>query len=139
MWPRPAPQGSAFDHRCPQSAADRVDACREPGRSSAHYDHVRFNQVFLHFGNENRLLLKLLQRHHEQFLGLRPVGDQDIVCKSLRDAERGVAIRDFLIGLNIDYLKRNKIGPFYGSLYRIDRLVRAIGAGGANKDLDLSF
>ncbi len=87
------------------------------------------------FGDEDRLLLHLLEREHEQFLGLCPLGDQHLVCKDLGHAEGRILIGQLGVCLDVNDLERDNFRSFDRRLQTIDRLLRTVGAGGTHENL----
>ena len=105
----------------------------QPGRPAAHDHKVRLDLFRIAIGDEDRLLFHLLEREHEQFLGLRPLGDHHVVCKDLGHAEGRILIGHLRVCLDIDDLERDKFGSFDGRLEAIDRLLRAVRACGDSR------
>ena len=64
------------------------------------------------------------------------MADEDVVGKRLGNALGGVLVGQFNFTLDVDDLGRDMFRPFDGGLDGVDRLLRAVGTGGADEHLD---
>jgi hypothetical protein len=104
---------------------------------AAHDDQLAFHFRFVALGDEDGLLLHLVQRGDEQLLGLGAQGGEDIVGKGLGDRMGAVLLGQIGVGLDVDDLQGDRLGLGHGRFEGVEGLLRTIGAGGTDEHLDL--
>jgi len=127
-------QRALFDDGRFEAAPDGIDPGRESGGSPAHHHHVRLHLLGGAFGDEDGLGFELQQGEGEEFLGLQPLADEDIVGEGLGNAEGRILRGQFRIGLDVDHLDGNELWDQERGLDGVDGLFGAVGARGAYED-----
>ena len=129
-------QEPLFDDMGFDPASGGIDPGGQSGRTSSHDDQVGFNLLGIGFGDEDPLFLHLFQGVQEQLFRLRSHGDPFFIGESLGNALGAVLARQIGIGLDVDDLEGNQVGLFDGGLEAIDRLLRAVRTGRADKNFE---